>query len=412
MPEQPSIADTLRRKLAPLAACCLVVAALALVVVGLGVASVSRMNDPEVRFGPRPDFTALARPVVPVVEAIDRYQYDHGLPPEDLALLVPDYLVEIPSFDCGPLRYNAQHLWTGYTLSLDTGWNYANVSFNRAPQRSSSPNRWCLEMYEGWEELELPVPALPEPKRTSAEVHALQLEECSARVARHPHQLWAYRQHFALLWHLDRKVEALRVTDLARAQLSGRRWPQVAWALQHAFLHSPREAELALLSWLEGRENYANLCYLALFYHDIDQPERAAKVLARLSAMPPADDGDENTSDRGLVNDIVQIAYQIGRDDLVLAICRPHLKKYWIGESLLAIHAASELRLGRVEAARATFARAMEEAHGPERKRVLLPLGKDLREGNQNTDWKPHPFLWIRGKIYAQYHFQDAAAGE
>ncbi len=100
-------------------------------------------------FWPDPYLDDIERASQPVIEALDRYEREHGAPPERLELLVPGYLPQLPYsgfpgqrqfiYDGRPLP-DGTHMWrlTVYTsLWLDSNAGFWCSSRTRKWQRNT-----------------------------------------------------------------------------------------------------------------------------------------------------------------------------------------------------------------------------------------------------------------------------------
>lgn len=100
-------------------------------------------------FWPEPYLDDIERASRPVIEALDRYEREHGAPPERLELLVPGYLPQLPYsgypgqqqfiYDGRPLP-DGTHRWlllVFTSLSLDSKDGFHCTSETRKWQRNT-----------------------------------------------------------------------------------------------------------------------------------------------------------------------------------------------------------------------------------------------------------------------------------
>ncbi len=292
------------------------------------------------------DFEAIAKSGQPIVQAMEDYRTDHGLLPLAISDLVPRYLPQVPEPGWWLEEWSLVHSAglprsdVRYTFGEKAGWTVAGDGINYHP-------------------LNMPGPILTRPALTGEALFQAQRDEYEKRINHHP-QTEEYRDKDVVRELYQDKIDFLGLAG--RPDLLGQECERDLkiyphwWLPQMALAESEpldTNIENGFVTWVQRHGTFFNYWYLARYYRD------HGRTAAALAALDQAGEllfveypSDAYSTGDFFASDAARYTYERGDYELTLKLCRHcQLALGQYDEELLQYVAASELRLGKFDAA-------------------------------------------------------------
>lgn len=287
------------------------------------------------------EFVALAKQYTPMVQAIYDYRAEHGVLPEELDELMPQYIPSIlKEHDTGMgvdrvwIHADAPHTAIYYSFELGSeGWHVGGDMADNG--------------HLGDVALPLPKQATTRPALNAEVLVRARIAEYDRRITSNPNDLHRHSEKIRYLLSLSRTAEARAASDAAAKADANWWWPQMAIAR----LADPAQRESSgrrFRAWADEHPSFNHYYYVARYCREVGQHGAALSALHQAVKHMPA----RTTSGNALAFDAAKYAYEQHEYELVLEITRVWVQMQVSGD-VYAFKAAAELALGRFDEAQA-----------------------------------------------------------
>jgi len=329
-------------------------------------------------------FLEVAKEHEHLVQAICDYHAEHGMRPERLEDLVPEYVAKVP--DSRYLTYCEA------CLTIFTGLPHTGVSYMwDGPYRG-----WLVGGDFGNHPLALPMVTARRQGVSGDDLVNARLSEYDRRIARSSANLVHWTGKISYLLSLDRRNEALAECKTAATEHPDWWRAQMGLAVLAPKSES-NTAEERFRCWVDAHPAFIHYWYLARYYRDLGRPRDALAALWKGVDYPLEDvDADAGWVPHVFARDAASFACAQNEPELVLAIVRmwssPRGTYAYRENDLDAFSAAAKLTLGRFDEAQTDLARAIETA------RVRPLRAENLRQLERAIRLRDRAFVYDLGE--------------